>query len=324
MSGGRRAVAFVGAGLAVVAIGSWSVRGIHGPPGRLDAQATDVGAGWEGQEPLPPALVLVLSGFLTDRLRETSGIAVSPTHPGVLWSHNDSGGRARLFAINVAGENLGRVDVEGAGFVDWEAISSGPCPQSWEPQSCLYIGDIGDNASRRRDVTLYVIPEPGPGDPDVEVGGQFDFTYEGGPDDAEALAVDGSGNMVVVTKGRSGSVQLYELPRAELETALRSDQRVVLAHPQQLPIRPDRRARRLVTGAAFSPAGTLAVRTYLEVLMFERHEGRWRQVGGCHFWDRNPSGEAIDFLDADEMVLTGEATRQDPALIMRARCGSPD
>ena len=280
-------------------------------------------ASGSSQDLLPPARLLVTTGVLTNRLRETSGVAVSRKDPGVLWSHNDSGGRARLFAVSLDGENLGRVDVEGAGFVDWESISGGPCPASWEEEDCLYIGDIGDNLGRRRDVTLYVVPEPEPDDESVDVGGEFDFTYPTGPDDAEALAIDGAGNMIVVTKGREGSIRLYQLDASELADALDSDERVTLEPGQDIGIRPDRDARRLVTGAAVSPTGVLAVRTYLEVFFFEPTAEGWSRSGGCHFWGRNRTGEAIDFLNADEMVLTTEAERNTPAMVFRARCSDP-
>ena len=82
--------------------------------------------------------------------------------PGVIlvffWTHNDSGGGAWLYAFDRSGQSLGRWAVPGARANDWEDIAAGPGPKRGE--SYLYIGDIGDNNSRRPYVTVYRIPEP--------------------------------------------------------------------------------------------------------------------------------------------------------------------
>lgn len=274
------------------------------------------------QQALPPARVLVRTGVVPRRANESSGVAASRHYAGVLWTHNDSGGKAELYAIDLAGKVLGEVKVEGAGFVDWEDIARGPCPASWgEAGDCLYIADIGDNVGARRDGTIYVVVEPDPDAKDVGVRGEFDVTYDIGAQDAEALAVDGSGNLVVVTKGRNGQALLYELSAEGVEKALASDERVTLSDGQRLPIPVAGSSRNLVTAAAFAPDGRLAVRNYLEVYFFRRAEsGAWHAEGGCNFWDRNRSGEAIDFLDAEQMVVTGEWERNHPGEIFRVRC----
>ena len=61
-----------------------------------------------------------------DDLVETSGIVASPTHPGVLWAHND-GDDARLFAMTTTGESLGTliVNIEAD---DLEDLAAAPCP----------------------------------------------------------------------------------------------------------------------------------------------------------------------------------------------------
>jgi hypothetical protein len=88
-------------------------------------------------------------------LPESSGLAVSRRTPGRLWTHNDSGGPV-LFALDAGGAVTGRVRLTGADVQDWEAIAAGPCGTG----ACLYVADIGDNAARRRRVTIYRLPEP--------------------------------------------------------------------------------------------------------------------------------------------------------------------
>jgi hypothetical protein len=136
-------------------------------------------------------------------LVETSGLAASRLHPGVLYAHNDSGDTARFFALDDRGAPLGEFILEGATAVDWEDIAVGPCPSG----SCVYLGDIGSNNGYRLTRYIYRVPEP-----DVAVGrpaGLVTVTYDrlsyvyskGASPDAETLLVHPvSGKMYVVEK----------------------------------------------------------------------------------------------------------------------------
>jgi len=89
------------------------------------------------------------------QLRESSGLVASHCHQGVFWSHNDSGDRARLFALDRDGRLIAEVEVRGAANRDWEAIAT--------DDACrLYVGDIGNNGNSRSTLTIYVVPEPDP------------------------------------------------------------------------------------------------------------------------------------------------------------------
>ena len=93
-------------------------------------------------------------------IKETSGIAASRRVDNVWWVHNDSGDSARVFAINTSGQTLGEYALSGASAIDWEDIAAGPGPTAGV--SYLYVGDIGDNDQKRRDLVIYRIPEPEP------------------------------------------------------------------------------------------------------------------------------------------------------------------
>src|SRR5215213_1725953 len=60
-------------------------------------------------------------------LHESSGLAVSHRQAGVLWTHNDSGDGAELFAVDVSGRALGTSRITGAENEDWEDVAVGPC-----------------------------------------------------------------------------------------------------------------------------------------------------------------------------------------------------
>ncbi len=90
-------------------------------------------------------------------ITESSGIAASRCQNDVLWTHNDSDNGPYIYAFKPSGESLGTWKVQGSESGDWEDIAaykdkSGKC--------FLYIGDIGDNESKRSERIVYRITEP--------------------------------------------------------------------------------------------------------------------------------------------------------------------
>ena len=128
---------------------------------------------------------------------EASGLAVSRRNPGVIWSHNDSGNDAVLFALNPSGTILGRVLVP-VHMRDWEDISIGHC----ESGDCLYLADIGDNKYARREIRIYRVPEPAPNDTETATPEAFTAAYDDGPHNAEAAFVLGT-DIFVITRDRT-------------------------------------------------------------------------------------------------------------------------
>lgn len=134
---------------------------------------------------------------------ELSGLVFSPSQKGVLWSHNDSGDRARLFALRTDGSLIASLDVPGAEAVDWEDIAVGP-------DDTLLVGDIGDNRSARASIDVWRVPEPrlSDGATTTAPATKLSMQYPDGAHDAETLIADRrTGEIVVVTKradGRSG------------------------------------------------------------------------------------------------------------------------
>lgn len=277
-----------------------------------------------------------LIGTLPPVLAETSGLAVSRAHPGVLWSHNDSGDGPNLYAIDATGKLLATFQLK-AQARDWEDMDSGPCPDgvgkasdSPSPPVCLYLGDIGDNGRVREMLTIYVVAEPSVaragGSPQVVETRSFRYRYPDGPDDAEALAVLPDGDMTIVTKGRSGTIGFFRLSRAAIARAIVSGEVLSAEYEGDSGIKPDEAISRLATGAAASPDGTtLAVRTYYEVYFFRatRDGGkvRWSGPGEpCFLGKAEPQGEAIDYLDQEVLLLTSERSSNASAVIHRVRC----
>jgi hypothetical protein len=262
--------------------------------------------------------------FRSAHLHESSGVASSRSQPGVLWTHNDSGDRARIYATNLEGADLGRFRVTGADARDWEDIALGPCPHNNSDGSCLYIADTGDNAGNRSRGIIYIVAEP-----DVSVGTPGDeirtrrahelrVRYPDGPRDIEALAVTPDGDILLVTKGTRGPIVLYRVP------SNKTDERSVRAATvDTLPIMPARRFGNLVTAAAVSPSGhLLVVRTYTELYFFGvERDGTWLMAGSpCWIGLRQPQGEAVDFIDESTVVLASESALGRRGGLARAVC----
>jgi hypothetical protein len=136
-------------------------------------------------------------------LRESSGIVASRAQAGVFWSHNDSGGGPYLYAFDRKGKDLGRWRVSGARATDWEDIAIAPAlkGRGWD----LYIGDIGDNNARRKDILVYRVAEPDPraGPATTAPAQAIRLQYPDEPHDAECLMVHPkTRDIYIVTKAR--------------------------------------------------------------------------------------------------------------------------
>lgn len=268
-----------------------------------------------------PVQVLSKGAFQEPDLTEASGVAVSSTFPRVLYTINDSGNPPDIFAFDSTGRPLGRWRVPGVRNRDWEAISRGPCPAG----SCLYLGDIGDNLERQRSVIIYRVQEPkdfrifrdveGVAAPGLD---SLVFSYPDGPHDAEAMWVDGNGDVNIVSKGRGGSVKLYRVPGRAFGGAP-----VVAELRQELAIKPEQPIGRLVTDGAISPDGTkIALRTYTEIYIYPTAgPGRLAPMSlSCNVTGLEKQGEGITWLDERRLVLTSEAVGG-PGPIHIVTCG---
>ena len=196
---------------------------------------------------------------------ELSGLVLSRRQSQVLWTHNDSGDIARVFAIATNGGLLGTVAVAGADNVDWEDIAIGPSAGSGD---ALYIADIGDNLAMRPGVAVYRVPEPRLADgvpPATKPAQRLDLRYPDGPHDAEALLVDpATGALVIVTKAFGGTAGVYaaDAPSTRAPTVMRRAGTVSLGVGEP------------VTGGDVSAdGGTIALRSYGHVFVWSHRRG---------------------------------------------------
>jgi hypothetical protein len=278
-----------------------------------------------GQTPLRAEL-LDTAVLAAGRLTESSGVASSSRVHGVLWTHNDSGDEPRLYATDSVGHDLGSVRIAGAKNVDWEDMAPGPCAGTVAP--CLFVADIGDNARRRRTVVIYELSEPVPPLAPSDTARQTQLRsatvlrYPDRPHDAEALVVEPSGTMMIITKELVGRAQVYRVPPRG--NAQRAGQVATLQFVGQLELAPSLPRMRLVTGAAVSPdGGTLVVRTYSSLHFYRLHGDSLptplTPPEGLPIPVVEPQGEGVAFAGPDRLVLTSERGRADHSLMSRLR-----
>ena len=288
------------------------------------------------------AAFLLQATFLSPRVVESSGVAVSHAYPGVLWTHNDSGDRPYLYATDVRGTDRGALLVPGAQAIDWEDMAIGPCPVAFVVQprprvtatTCVFLGDTGDNLEIRPYVTVYAIPEPqppeGPGDTlgMTRAPAALRVRYPDGAHDVEAIYMSPRDTaLYLVSKGsrRGSAIRLYRVERSAWRLPDTSRTVALATLVQTLDIRPNSEAGRVVTGAAVRQDGrVVALRTYGELYLF------YPGIGGrlsparerpCNLTGVNSGGEAIDFLTDSTFVLTSEAGgRRRPGTINVVKC----
>ena len=153
---------------------------------------------------------------LPKKLDENSGIV--SLEDKKIWVIEDNGNKDEIYEVDFEGQLLKEFEVKNAKNMDWEDLTK-------DESGNIYIGDIGNNDNKRKDLVIYKIPNPTkePGDKIEAEAIQFrypeqkkfppeaqDFKY-----DSEALFHD-NGSLYLISKNRSkpfeGSALVYRVP----------------------------------------------------------------------------------------------------------------
>jgi hypothetical protein len=265
----------------------------------------------------PPACKPAGSMVQLESLAEASGLAVSRSTPGRLWAHNDSG-KPEITALDEKGTAVGRVSLSGATVEDWEGMASAPCGDG----SCLFIGDIGDNEARRKEIRVYRVPEPADAGGSAAVDRVLRASYPDGAHDAEALLAAPNGSLYVVTKGETGPIALYKFPQDGPTGGTMRLERV------GEPLSQRAGAAMRVTDGAVSPDGAWVVLRTSAALTFYRapefFKGDFRPVRRTDLKSiGEPQGEAVAFGPSiNRMYVAGEGGgKKQPGTLAVLSCG---
>lgn len=259
------------------------------------------------------------------QVTESSGLAASWRNPGLYWTHNDSGDSARVFLMDRTGRDCGTWEVSGALNRDWEDMAVGPGPVSGS--SYLYLGDIGDNGRRRRDVVVYRVPEPDAASHGGRLGPAvgLHFVYPDQPHDAETLLVHPkTGRIYIVIKAHAGDAEtlVFRAPAKLPATGSATLERVA-----KLELPPEFDLTSItgrITGGSISKDGRrLLLCDYLRGYEFVLPPGKdfdriWSQQPEVIDPGSRKQGESVAYrLDGKSLLLTSEGASSPVVEVVR-------
>lgn len=152
-------------------------------------------------------------------LTEASGLDVSSKNENRLYHINDSGNGYFFHTTNIMGQETKSIKINDykTSRYDFEDISVGPC--SWN--TCLFIGDIGDNLKSRDTINVLVIKEQMYYGKALIPNKILKLRYPDLPHDAEAIAIHPNGDLFIITKEANYKrmlqfpARIYKLERPE-------------------------------------------------------------------------------------------------------------
>jgi hypothetical protein len=156
----------------------------------------------------------------------------------------------------------------------------------------LYLGDIGDNDSRRREIRILRFAEPKvSGQPKIDVDQvvQIRLKYPDAPRDAEALFVDPTTRDLYVITKEPGRARLFMAPADELDKQ-DGGTPITLRLVHSLPLGD-------VSAAAISPDGSGII---------------LRQEAAGWFWPRRTGMSVADALSDDPIHVAVRGDEQGP------------
>ncbi len=198
-----------------------------------------------------------------------------------LWTHNDSGGEAEIYAIDTnTGLMVQTISLPQAENQDWEDIS--------QDQDFIYLADVGNNRGTRKNLIVYKVAKnkiPHSGDTQISGIGTIRFSYADQIDfekrmnnhnfDCEAIASYGDSIYLFTKNWENQRTKMYAIPK--------------IAGEYKISPLADFDAGGLITAAEFSPDGSqLALLGYADYVSF-----MWL------FWDY----EGKNFFEAKKLRI---------------------
>ena len=169
----------------------------------------------EGKVGFSPVFIPEFKSELPTEVDETSGLFF---HHGRLWTHNDSGGKPILYALDTSTfEIVQRITLSNVKNKDWEDV----CTDGER----IYVGDFGNNNGNRKNLRVYSFPLssiPEDGDDTIMVDSinfrfadQTNFEKRKYEHDFDCEAFFATEEwLYLLSKGwETGTTRLYRLPK---------------------------------------------------------------------------------------------------------------
>lgn len=245
-------------------------------------------------------------GKFPSKLKEVSGIEVSSS--GTVWAIQDSGNEDEIYQLDRTAKLLQSLKIDHAKNQDWEDLAL-------DDNGNLYIGDFGNNANERKNLTIYKVPqsELGKKKPNAK---KIAFHYpdqKNFPPEKDSLYFDTEGffhldgHLYIFTKNRtrpySGKTLIYRVLDTEGEHTAEPLGSLFLCGDQD---------RCSVTGADISPDGnTIALLSYGLVFLLTDFELPDLSKASIKTIDLNCQTqiESISFLDDTTLLIADERNK---------------
>lgn len=273
------------------------------------------------------ALPRVVGKIESSDITESSGIAASRCQSDVLWTHNDSGDGPYIFALNGSGGNLGTWEISNAENIDWEDIATS---KDKTGKCFLYIGEIGDNKAKRREHTIYRIPEPLITHDHANsnrnrslaagIAEMLNFSYPDLDQDAETLMIHPTtDDIYIVTKRVSGPAGVYKI---QPEFSNRETQKATRIADLSVPAIPNG----FLTGGAISPDGRrMIVCDYTQAYEFSlpdaglNFDAIWKQTAEPVDLGKRKGGESVTYSGDGRSLFATSEGRNSPLIEVKRR-----
>lgn len=230
-------------------------------------------------------------GELPSVVKESSGMVTASGKPS-FWVHNDGGNPAELYEVDLKGMLLSTLYVKGITNIDWEDVAR-------DKQGNLYVGDFGNNANNRRDLTIYRV------NPKTAAVDRIMFRYADQTSfppikseknfDCEAMFHHGDSlYLFSKNRGTDDRSKLYVLPAKPGDYVVSPHDRVFLNSE--------------VTAADVSPDGKrFALLSYGKLFFFGIENGQinFNQPLDCVKVARNQT-ESVTFVSDTDVLITNE------------------
>lgn len=241
---------------------------------------------------------------------EASGLAASRKHPGIFYTHNDSGGKSIVYTLNSSGLMPAKLLLEGIRNRDWEDIAVGVDPATGK--SCVFVGEIGDNGARHRSVYVYRFEEPELTDTMIVIGkvDSIEIVYEDGARDAETLFIDPKTGDIIIVSKREEQVGVYRV-KYPYSLSEQNIARKVASIPMSM----------VVAGDITADGKQILIKTYTGVYRYKR-KGKediakaFASKPKAMPYRIEPQGEAIAWDARGKGYLTLSERAQDKPLIL--------
>ncbi len=226
-----------------------------------------------------------------EQLDELSGLAASHTYPNMFWTHNDSGGKNKLYLINHKAKLKGELEIKGVKNRDWEDICMSIDPKTQE--SYILLAEMGDNEAVYPDRFIYKIKEPNIQSSKKnfklksETPEKIAFEYPDGTRDAETLMYDAQNHDIYIVSKREDSVRVYQMPKPYSTEQVNTLIHIATLHFHN------------ANGGDISPDGSeILIRNYANVYYWKREKGQsiaqaFQKLPVRLPYKEEPQGEAI-------------------------------